>query len=129
MNIIAIVAAGGAAFMVGALWYGLLFSKPWQAATGMSDAQIQSGNMPLIFGLTLLFEIAMAAMLAHMFARLGQPAFHVKMMMSTGIALAFVIPAMGINYLYLRKRAALFFIDAGHWLAVFAVMGLVLALL
>lgn len=129
MNLWAILAAALAAFAVGAIWYGALFSKAWQRAAGMSDTQIQSGNMAVIFGLTFLFEVAMATMLAHNFDRLGQPALPIKMMISVGIALAFIIPAMGVNYLYLRKTLAHFLIDAGHWIMSFAAMGLVFALL
>ena len=125
MNIVTIFLAAAAAFVVGAVWYGVLFGKQWQRAAGMSDQDVQSGNMAPTMGLTFLFELAMATMLAHNFARLGQPPFHIKMMMATGIALAFVIPAMGVNYLYLRKTGAHFFLDAGHWLLAFAAMGLV----
>ena len=35
------VLAGTAAFFaVGALWYGVIFAKPWQRAAGLSDAQL-----------------------------------------------------------------------------------------
>jgi len=50
------VLAGAAAFfVVGAIWYGVLFGKAWQKAAGLSDEVVQSGSMPLIFGLTFLF--------------------------------------------------------------------------
>ena len=48
------VLAGAAVFfMVGAIWYGVLFGKAWQNAAGLSDEDVQGGNMALIFGLTL----------------------------------------------------------------------------
>ncbi|MEO1221130.1 MAG: DUF1761 domain-containing protein [Pseudomonadota bacterium] len=116
------VLAGAAAFfVVGAIWYGVLFGKAWQKAAGMSDEDVQSGNMPLIFGLTFLFEMLIAMVLWHLIARTGA-APHVVMMMSIGFALGIMAPAIGINYLYQRKSGMLFAIDAGHFTVGMAAM-------
>lgn len=117
------VLAGAAAFfMVGALWYGVIFGKRWQKAAGMSDEQVQSGNMLVIFGLTFLFEMLIAMVLWHLIARTN-PAPHVVMMMAAGFAVGVMIPAVGIHYLYLRKSLAHFLIDAGHMITGMAAMG------
>lgn len=119
------VLAGAAAFFaVGALWYGVLFAKPWQRAAGLSDAQLQSGNMGLIFGLTFAFEMLIAMVLWHLLVRTDPKPF-VVMMMALGFAVGVMIPAVGINYLYLRKRLAHFLIDAGHFVFGMAAMGAV----
>lgn len=117
------VLAGAAAFfMVGAIWYGVLFGKAWQRAAGLSDEKVQGGNMALIFGLTFLFEMLIAMVLWHLIARTGA-APHVVMMMSVGFAVGVMIPAVGINYLYQRKSGLLFAIDAGHFILGMAAMG------
>jgi hypothetical protein len=117
------VLAGAAAFFaVGALWYGLIFAKPWQRAAGLSNTQLRGGNMALIFALTFAFEMLIAMVLWHLVARTDPPAF-VVMMMAVGFAVGVMIPAIGINYLYLRKPLALFLIDAGHFLVGMAMMG------
>ncbi|MHA7819334.1 MAG: DUF1761 domain-containing protein [Erythrobacter sp.] len=117
------VLAGTAAFFaVGAIWYGALFGKVWQREAGMSDTDVQSGNMVLIFGLTFLFEMLIAMVLWHLIARTA-PEPHVVMMMAVGFAVGVMIPAMGINYLYQRKSGKLFAIDAGHFVIGMAAMG------
>ena len=117
------VLAGTAAFfVVGAIWYGVLFGKAWQKAAGLSDEDVQTGNMALIFGLTFLFEMLIAMVLWHLIARTGA-APHVVMMMSVGFAIAVMAPAIGINYLYQRKSGVLFAIDTGHFVAGMAAMG------
>lgn len=119
------VLAGTAAFFaVGALWYGALFPKAWQRAAGLSDADLKRGKMGLIFGLTFAFEMLVAMVLWHLLARTDPPSF-VVMMMAVGFAVGVMIPAVGINYLYLRKPLALFLIDAGHLLCGMAAMGAV----
>jgi hypothetical protein len=125
MNLLTILLAALAAFLVGALWYGVLFAKPWQRAAGLLAADISSARIPLLLALTFAFEVLMATTLAHAFERLGNPPDHVKMMMAGGMALGFVIPATGVNYLYLRKSGRLFLIDAGHWLFAFLAIGAV----
>lgn len=117
------VLAGAAAFfVVGAIWYGVLFGKAWQKAAGLSDEDIQTGNMAVIFGLTFLFEMLIAMVLWHLIARTN-PAPHVVMMMSVGFALGVMAPAIGINYLYQRKSGTLFAIDVGHFIVGMAAMG------
>lgn len=117
------VLAGAAAFFaVGALWYGVIFAKPWQRAAGLSNTQLKTGNMGVIFALTFAFEVLIAMVLWHLVARTDPPP-HVVMMMAVGFAVGVMIPAIGINYLYLRKPLALFLIDAGHFLVGMAAMG------
>ena len=117
------VLSGAAAFfVVGMIWYGALFGKAWQKAAGMSEEQVQSGNMAVIFGLCFVFEVLVAAVLWHLLARVN-PASHVVMMMAIGFASGIMIPAMGINYLFQRKPVALFMIDGGHFLLGMAAMG------
>lgn len=117
------VLAGAAAFCaVGAVWYSFLFSKAWQKASGMDDPEKQGGNLPLMLGLTYLFEVLIAMVLWHLIVRTGA-APHVVMMMAVGFAVGIMIPAVGINYLYLRKTFVHFLIDAGHLIVGMAAMG------
>ena len=109
-------------FLVGALWYGLLFGKAWQKAAGLSDEQLQGGNMALIFGLTFLAELVIAMTLWHLIVRTGA-SDRAVMMMAVGFGAAIMTPAIGINYLYLRKTLAHFLIDAGHFIVGMAAMG------
>ena len=117
------VLAGAAAFfVVGMVWYGALFGKAWQKGAGMSDEQMQSGNMAIIFGLCFVCEVLIAAVLWHLLVRTN-PAPHVVMMMATGFAGGVMIPAMAINYLFQRKPLSLYLIDGGHFLFGMAAMG------
>ena len=117
-----VLAGSSACFAVGALWYGVIFAKPWQRAAGLSNTQLRSGNMGVIFALTFAFEMLIAMVLWHLLVRTDPPAF-VVMMMAVGFAVGVMIPAIGINYLHQRKPLALFLIDAGHFLTGMAAMG------
>jgi hypothetical protein len=128
LNWLAIVVATLAFFAVGAIWYTALFGKAWQREVGLSAEELSGGrNMMAVFGLCLLLEFVVVLMLGHLFARL-QPGDHAKMMMATGFGLAIMSPAIGINYLYMRKSLKLWLIDAGHFVVGMTVVGLVFVL-
>ena len=129
MNWLAVGLATVAFFAVGALWYGVLFGKAWQAATGLSEEQLKSGaNMPLIFGTCFLLELLVCVTVGHMFDFL-EPSDRSKMMICVGLALGIMLPATGINYLYQRKSLKLFLVDSGHFVAGMAAVGAVFVLL
>ena len=128
VNLLAVVAGAAAFFVVGALWYTVLFGKAWRAETGFTDEVIAAGPRPgqnptwLIFGLCFLFEMLVSLMLGHNIARTN-PAPHVIMMMAVGFGATLMVPAIGINYLYQGKSGKLFAIDAGHFIFGTAAMG------
>ena len=122
INWLAVLLGALAFFLVGAIWYGVLFSKAWQKAAGMSDEKIQSGNMALIFGLTFLAELVISLTLWHGIARSGA-SDRAVMMMAVGFGATIMVLAIGINYLYLRKTFAHFLIDAGHFIVGMTAMG------
>ena len=128
IGILTVLLGAVAFFVVGAIWYSVLFGKAWQKAAGITEEDIQGSNMPLIFGLSFLFELLISLVLGHQIA-MTQPSDGVIMMMAVGFALGIMIPAIGINYLYLRKTAAHFLIDAGHFLVGMAAMGCVYILM
>jgi len=125
VNWLAVILAALSGFVVGGIWYGPVMGKRWMKEAGISEADVRSSNMPLIYGATFLLAMVSSMFLAHMFARASNPAFHVIMMMSVGIAIGFIIPAVATNYLFSKRNRALFFIDAGYWLLFYTAMGLV----
>lgn len=127
---LAVVAAAVAGFVVGGLWYGPLFGKAWMAERGVTPESAKAGtNMPLIFGTTFMLNLIAAFVLDHVFGTYGHPGIHLAVMISGGIALAFVITSIGVNYLFSQVSLKLFLIDAGYWLVIYCVMGALLAAL
>ncbi len=124
IDVLTVFLGAAAFFAVGMLWYGVLFGKVWQRAADLSDETVKSGNMPLIFGLCFAFELLISVMLAHLYAR-SNPSVNAMMMMALGVGATFMVPAVGINYLYLRKSGLHFLIDAGHVILGMAAMGAV----
>jgi len=122
INWIAVLLAAVSTFVIGGLWYSLLFAKPWQKAAGVTDEQLKSGA-PRIFIGSFLLALVMAASLAAFIGK-GGIAFGTFAGLAAG--LTFVAAAFGINYLFERKSLRLFAINASYNIVAFTVMGVII---
>lgn len=130
VNWLAVVLAALAGFVVGGIWYGPLMGRRWMGAVGLTEDQIKQGSMGLIYGGAFAFSLLASWTLAHTFATYAQDlSVLVKVLTAFGVALGFIVPAIGTNYLFSQKSKTLFFIDAGYWLLFYIAMGLVHAYL
>jgi len=132
VNWLAVVLAVVAAMIVSAVWYGPLFGRARLAEVGPGGLGVRTApGRTLALSAALLF--VSAAMMGHMFARVGPGTLAVKpwlyFMMSGGLAGAFVIPSLWLSYTHQRISTRLALIDAGFWLAAYLSMGLVFWLL
>ena len=124
VNWIAVFGAALMGFVIGGIWYGPVMGKRWMGAVGLSEEDVAEGNMPVIFGGAFGFSLLASWVLAHTFASYAQDlSALVKVELAIGVALGFIIPAIGTNYLFSQKGKALFFIDATYWLLFYTAMG------
>lgn len=126
VNWIAVVAAAISGFVVGGIWYGPIMGKRWLVAVGLTEDEIKSSPMGLIYGGAFAFSLLASWTLAHTFASYAiELGFAAKVMTAFGVALGFIVPALGTNYLFSQKGKSLFFIDATYWLLFYLAMGFV----
>jgi len=125
INIWAVIAATLSTFLVGWLWYGPLFGNSWMRATGLTEEQLQQGNMAKIFGFAFIFELIMAFNLA-MF--LNDPGTTTIWGAAAGFLAGFgwVFFALAVNSLYEQKSWKYIFINGGYWTVAFTVMGVII---
>lgn len=130
VNWLAVVLAALTGFAVGGVWYGPVMGRRWMGAVGLTEEQVRQGSMPLIYGGAFAFSLLASWTLAHTFATYTQDlSVLVKVMTAFGVALGFIVPAIGTNYLFSQKSKMLFCIDAAYWLLFYIAMGLVHAYL
>ena len=124
VNTIAVVVAAIAGFAVGAVWYAFLFSKPWLAAVGLTEADLKQGRSPLPFVFSAVGLLIMAWVLSTIVA----PADGIGRGIVVGLLLwlGFTATTTVVNYAYAARKPMLMLIDGGHWLAVAAVMGAII---
>lgn len=67
-NYAAVVVSAVAYWLLGAVWYGFLFSKPWMALEHITAAQAQSMNPVLPYVITFVLNLLIAYVLAQICA-------------------------------------------------------------
>ena len=116
------LAAAAATFVIGGLWYSVLFAKPWQKAAGVSDEALTSGAARIFIGSALL-ALVMAVSLA---AFIGSGGAVFGLLAGLAAGLTWVAAAFGVNYLFERRPLRLWLINGGYNVIVFGVMGVII---
>lgn len=126
INWLAVLASAVSAFVLGGIWYGPIFGKAWQRLEGISDEEIQSGSMPMIFGGAFVLNLVMASSLALLLQLHPAPALMSGASVGGLLGLTLIGSAYGISYLFGRKPLALWLIDAGYMVVFMTLMGAIL---
>ena len=130
MAYLEVLIGGLAAFLLGFGWYTALFGKAWQAETGITDEEAQSG-MAMTHGLAFLMMCIISFNINYIinFHEVAEQTFAHGALHGVMVAGFVAVPAVAINYLYQKKSLKLFLIDAGYVLAFCALSGGVMAAL
>src|SRR5688572_27171927 len=126
VNYLAVLTAAIASFILGGIWYSpVLFAKTWQREAGLSEEQLKSANMALIFGLAFVCSV-IASLVFALF--LGpRPSLVLGLGAGFSAGLCWVASSFGINYLFERKSLKLFLINGGYHTLQFTLIGLILS--
>ena len=126
INWLAVLAAALSAFVLGGLWYGPLFRRPWCRENGIDPNAPPNGHRAKILGTAFVAALVAAAAFA-IILRANPPLFiAVHAGFLTG--LAYVGMSFGINYAFAGRSLKLWLIDAGYHTLQFTLYGLILGL-
>lgn len=132
MGFLAVVIAGIAGFMFGAIWY-TVFAKPWMAASGvpLNDAGDAPANQknPVPYITSIVGAILVAGMMRHVFVLSGIDSFGEGLVSGFGIGLFLVTPWIATFYAFGARPLRLTLIDGGYATFGCTVIGAVLMLL
>jgi hypothetical protein len=135
INYLAILACGVSAMVLGSLWYGPLFGKPWMALMNFQKpAQMDAAakkKMMRSYGLMFIGSLVMAYVLAHsvVFAEAYLKVSGTEAGLQGGLWnwLGFVVPVSLGTVLWESKPWKLWAINAGYYLVQLCLMGVILA--
>jgi hypothetical protein len=131
VNYWAVLVAAIAAWLLGAGWY-MALAKPWMAAHGWNSEADMLGpsgkTSPVPFITSFVAELIMAWVLFGILWHVGGGKFTIGngIVSAVLVWLGFVATTIGVNYAFSKKPLMLTVIDAGHWLAVLVLMGMIL---
>ncbi|HTB93569.1 MAG TPA: DUF1761 domain-containing protein [Candidatus Sulfotelmatobacter sp.] len=125
-NYAAVFIAAVAYWLLGAVWYGVLFSKPWMALENMSIEQAKSMNPVLPYVITFVLNLLIAYSLAQIC--IWRNANTAGRGASVGVLLwiGFVGPITFTTYMYEMRPKELFAINQFYPLAGLVLMGAII---
>ena len=125
-NYPAVVVAAIAYWVLGAVWYGVLFSKPWVALEHITPEQMQSASPVVPYIVSFLLELLIAYSLAQLciWRNANSPGRGA----SVGVLMwiGFIGPITYMTYMFEMRPRTLFAINAFYPLAGLVVMGAIL---
>lgn len=132
INYLAVLACAVLSMVIGSLWYGPLFGKPWMKMMGIKQSGMKSPEMAKLYGIQLLGSIVMAFVLAHtlIFAMAYLHETGVSAGLQTGFWnwAGFVGPVTLTSVLWEGKPWKLWLLNNAYYLVLLCSMGVVLAL-
>lgn len=130
INYTAVLLSAFVMFVIGWVWYSLLFQAQWMHYTGITMDQTMSGtDMAMAFGGSFIAYAILFYVQSHI-----HHAFQVKDVKG-GIQAAFwswfgfVLTVMFVTNAYQQKSFALTFIDSAYWLVSMMIGGMLLVLM
>jgi hypothetical protein len=125
-NYPAVVVSAIAYWILGAVWYGVLFSKPWMALEHMTIEQAQSVSPVIPYLVSFLLELLIAYSLAQLC--IWRNADTAGRGASVGVLMwiGFVGPISFMNYMFEMRPKELFAINEFYPLAGLVLMGAIL---
>jgi|SRR5262249_32495769 len=125
-NYPAVVVCAIAYWLLGALWYAVLFAKPWMALEGMTNEQSYGVNPIFPYIMSFLLNLLIAFVLAQVC--LWRNANNASRGAAIGILLwlGIVGPITFTTYMYENRPKALFAINEFYPLVGMCVMGAIL---
>lgn len=125
-NYPAVIVSAVLYWILGGIWYGVLFSKPWMALENLSDAQVHSMNPILPYVLTFVLNLLIAFVLAQVCAWRNSDTATRGAMSGVLVWIGFVGPITYTTYMYEMRPKELFAINEFFPLVGLCLMGAVL---
>jgi Protein of unknown function (DUF1761) len=125
-NYPAVVVAAIAYWILGAIWYGVLFSKPWMALEHITIEQAQSMSPVVPYIVAFLLELLVAYSVAQLCIWRNANTAGRGASVGVLIWIGFVGPISFMNYMFEMRPKELFAINEFYPLAGLVLMGAIL---
>jgi hypothetical protein len=109
-------------WLLGALWYGVIFKKSWMKFVGFSEA-VKPKYRAFGMVVSLVACLLLSFVLAHVVNWAGSNTFTGGAKIGILCWLGFMAPPLFTQHIFENRRANLFAINAAYWLLVMALGG------
>ncbi|NKB32406.1 MAG: DUF1761 family protein [Pseudomonadales bacterium] len=124
INWLSVIVAAVSSFLVGGIWYGLVFSRAWMEAFNLTEEDLAKRNLPMVFGVSLLLAFIASVNLEMFIGAEATLAFGTFAGFAAG--LGWVATFLGIIYLFEKQSMKAYLINAGYCVLALTLMGAIL---
>jgi hypothetical protein len=131
INVLAVLASGIWSMILGFLWYGPFFGKPWGTYTGWTSEKVRTvggGSMALTYILAFVAAVLQAIALTVFGRSLGVATWSDGLWMGLLAGIGFVALGFGTTFLFERKPIGLWLIVSGYEVLYLAGAGVLVSL-
>lgn len=127
MNWLAVLCAGVAYWILGALWYSKLFSKPWSTAIEQHGIKLRGTGFAMKMIVTLVCNLIAAIVLGRLFHQLQVIDVMRGVKIGAAVGVGFCATALTMNYVWQSPPPRLWAIDSTFHIVGCIVMGAILS--
>ena len=124
INWLAVIGATIAAFLLGGLWFSVLFTDKWVAAVGKSKEEMgkPGPSMALSFVMTFIMALSLALVIATMLPMSMMGSIRFGLVVGAGI----VATGMASDYAFTNWSKTLFWIQASYHVTMVVLMSVII---
>ena len=126
MGIVSIIVAAVAAWVFGAVWYGLI-GRQWMAASGLTEETVNRSN-PAPYIVSFVCTILVAGMTAHIMRSGGVHGAWNGIVTGIGLGAFIALPWQATNVMFSQRPRELIWMDGAYTVVGCTIIGLVLGL-
>lgn len=116
INLWAVLVAAVVYFVIGGLWFSVLFGKQWMKLSGITMEEAGKNSNAGLYGSTFLLQLFLTYVLAHVVAHVGAVTVVDGLITGLWLGLGFVATTMLVDSLYAGRPRKLTAINAGYHL-------------
>jgi hypothetical protein len=128
VNYLAVIVAALANYIIGSLWYGVLFRKTWQRLSGIGEMKITVLSVVLALIGAFVTSYVLLHTLVFGSEYLKSSGIGTGLLGAFSIWLGFIAPVTLGVVIYEKKPWALWFLNNAYWLISLLVMSVILTL-
>jgi hypothetical protein len=125
-HVLAVLVAAMIQWLIGAVWYGLVFKKSWKKLVGGTD-ETDSKRAIFAMGCSFMGSLILSFVLVTVLHWAGSATFFAGASLAIICWLGFMAPPLFVQHIYERRPVNLFAINAAYWMIAMAVTGGLLA--
>jgi hypothetical protein len=129
VNYLAVLTSGVVIFILGGLWYSVIFKKPWIALMGIPEEKIKegSGAMPFLLLMAFLCALVTSYILAIVINHFAPMTCARGAMVGTMMWIGFAAPTSFATAIFSMTKKPLWLINSAYNLVSFVAAGMILS--